>query len=318
MVRSFFSWLKGSKTSRRGTPNPQTSRGFRPTVEALEVREMPLVAAEGMIAGTWLVRTDNASTEVRLTSSPFLGWQDYTVTEVGSGRTWTRSSLEVARLEFRGGAGNDRFVNLTQSCPVTADGWGGSDYLEGGPLADLLLGGDGDDTLVGNGGGDRILGLNGNDFLYGGGGDDRLNGGNGSDHYWGDGGNYYTGDGNDVVIAIDNATGDSVYPDSGCDIIWVDKASAAIGAATDVVGLTDAGVKVQYVVSFKNGADKTLDFDRIAANVERGKRPGKPPARLRAIRQQTAVLFGRPTADGHRPREPGRLLAAGGRGCHRE
>jgi CSLREA domain-containing protein len=41
MARSFLSWLKGSKTSRRQARNRQTTRRFVPGMEALEAREVP-------------------------------------------------------------------------------------------------------------------------------------------------------------------------------------------------------------------------------------------------------------------------------------
>src|SRR5262245_17774835 len=140
-ARSFFSWLKGSKTSRRDARDRQTSRRFRPTLEALEVREVPAVmsASVDTTTHTWIVRTDDIATSVTIRE----GGKGYVLTELGSTRQWTVSFLDVRQVEFRGGAGNDMFWNLT-GLSATAYGGGGNDTLYGGWGADHLVGGAGD------------------------------------------------------------------------------------------------------------------------------------------------------------------------------
>jgi len=60
--------------------------------------------------------------------------------------------------------------------------------------SDRIEGGDGADILVGNGGDDELYGGNGADILYGGTGDDVLHGGDASDIY-----RYTSGDGADII-----------------------------------------------------------------------------------------------------------------------
>jgi Ca2+-binding RTX toxin-like protein len=55
-------------------------------------------------------------------------------------------------------------------------GYGGNDYLVGGPKNDYISGSSGNDTLVGGDGDDKLYGGTHNDYLYGGNGDDFLNG----------------------------------------------------------------------------------------------------------------------------------------------
>ena len=66
--------------------------------------------------------------------------------------------------------------------------------------------------------------------------------------------------GNDVLIALDNALNDYVEGDDGRDIMWVDKT----GYSTDSIYGATSSDKVQYVTGFANGADRTLNGDRIA------------------------------------------------------
>jgi hypothetical protein len=185
-----------------------------------------------------------------------------TIQDVTTSRSWSYLSSTVGKVEFRGGAGNDRFVNTVANLPVLAFGAGGHDYLAGRDGADYFDGGSGDDAILGYGGNDvmfggpgndNLQGMNGDDQLHGQEGNDRLNGGAGNDKMWGD-------SGDDVLIAIDGATGDQVQDDSGDDVLWVDLNRPA---ADRVSGLA-AGDAVQYVDGFANGADRTLNGDRIA------------------------------------------------------
>ncbi len=159
-----------------------------------------------------------------------------------------------------GGLGNDTLV-----------GYGGNDSLWGEAGNDTLRGMDGDDQLMGGDGNDQMEGGNGNDKLWGGNGNDVLLGGYGNDQLMGDAGNdqlngqigndmHWGGTGNDTIISIDASFAEYVEGGDGSDTLWIDR----VGGSTDnVIGATSAD-KVQAVASFRNGADRTLDGDRIA------------------------------------------------------
>lgn len=214
---------------------------------------------------TLFVKTDDAATsiEVRQVGSELV------VRDVGASRTWSFAAARVGTVEFQGGAGNDRFVNKMTMLPIRAFGFGGNDHLEGYHAADVFVGGDGDDTLVGYGGDDQFWGGTGNDVILGGngadqlmgeGGDDQLNGGAGTDRLWG-------GIGNDVLVTIDSGTSDSVNGGTGTDTFWCDlngSPTSIAGESRDTVADVSTGDVVQSVSSFTNGADRTLDGDRIA------------------------------------------------------
>jgi len=158
-----------------------------------------------------------------------------------------------------GGANNDKLIGgadvdelMGEAGDDTLDGGAGNDKLWGGANLDTLTGGAGDDMLWGGTHSDTLLGGDGNDQLMGEDGDDRLNGGAGTDKMWG-------GNHDDVLIAIDAAFADFVQGDAGDDIIWIDGS----GSSKDgVAGATSADT-VQTIASFANGADRTLNGDRI-------------------------------------------------------
>lgn len=156
-------------------------------VESLEDRRMMAVTSAVLTSGTLRIQTDNRSSDVHTYKS---GTQ-LVVVDNAPGATYLtpptwRFSGTVNRIEFRGGSGDDTFVNDAY-IPVTAYGNGGDDYLEGGNRNDILYGGDGDDTLVGYGGNDRLYGGNGDDILKGMSGNDSLYGGGNEsvDELWG-------------------------------------------------------------------------------------------------------------------------------------
>lgn len=105
----------------------------------------------------------------------------------------------IDRVEFHGGAGDDRFdVSGDFDRPVVAYGDAGDDYLSGGSASNTLDGGDGNDrlrggrgndVLTGGSGDDKILGLFGDDILRGGDGNDDLHAGEGNDVVYGEAGN---------------------------------------------------------------------------------------------------------------------------------
>ena len=262
--------------------------------DKLENREMFSVSSLWFSGDTLVVKTDDLSTNVQVSQTG----STIRVSEVGTSRFWDYQSSRVARVEFQGGRGHDRFVNFVRDLPVRAFGGDGNDYLEGYEGADTLVGGDGNDTLVGYGGndsmwggsGDDVLrGMSGNDDLMGESGNDRLEGAAGNDRQWGgsghdvllggDGNDQLIGDagddrlngqagvdklwggsGNDVLISIDAAFNEYVDSGSGADVMWVDR----VGSSRDSVYASSSSDMVQEVASFRNGADRTLNGDRIA------------------------------------------------------
>jgi len=86
---------------------------------------------------------------------------------------WVFEAAEVRAVEFRGGPGNDLFVNNTP-LPAYAAGDEGNDVLIGGPNVDVLYGDAGNDWLMGHGGDDSLSGGGGVDTLLGGSGSDWL------------------------------------------------------------------------------------------------------------------------------------------------
>lgn len=124
----------------------------------------------------------------------------------------------------------------------TLFGNGGNDTLQGDHGLDVLRGDDGDDVIRG---GDD------NDTLYGGSGKDELIGQGGTDALYGE-------VGNDILVGIDGVTSETVDGGGGEDTIWVDGS----GPASDIA-VIDASDHVQWVSSFANGADLSLNGDRI-------------------------------------------------------
>jgi hypothetical protein len=219
----FFRLTQLLSRFRPARSKPTIGRAAQLLVEGLESRELMSVTTPWFSGKTLVVPTDNASTSVDVRTSG----TNIVISEVGTTRTWSYGSSLVDKVEFQGGAGNDRFVNNTSKLSVA----------------------------FGNGGNDVLLGGSAKDQFVGGPGNDRLNGRGGADDLWGDGGD-------DVIITIDNGTSDYVGldPGDGRDIIWVDKT----GSFTDTISGGEGEDKCQLVSSFANGADKTLNGDRIA------------------------------------------------------
>ncbi len=192
---------------------------------------MMAVSQLWMSGSTLCIKTDDASTsvEVRQVGS------NVVVNEVGTSRTWNYSASNVGRLQFQGGAGNDRFVNLLTNTPVHGWGYGGNDYLEGYNGADFFDGGDGDDTLVGFGGNDQLYGGNGNDTIRGGSGNDELVGQAGNDQLRGDSGDdrIWGGSGNDVLLGGDG--NDQLVGEDGNDRLNGQLVTITLGVATAMI-----------------------------------------------------------------------------------
>jgi hypothetical protein len=213
---------------------------FVPQGESLENRALFSVSNLVFHGSTLVIQSNDTATnaEVRLSGA------NIEVKDLSTNRTWTYAATAVGAVEFQGGAANDRFVDYVANLSLRGYGFGGDDTLVGAGANDLLYGGAGNDVL---------LGMAGNDQLYGGDGNDRLNGGAGNDSLWGQ-------NGDDVLITIDNGTGDYAEGGAGRDVLWVDQSSPR----TDQVVGTTSEDKVQLVASFANGADRTLDGDRLA------------------------------------------------------
>jgi Ca2+-binding RTX toxin-like protein len=227
-------------------------------LDALEPREMFSVNSIGFEGNNLVVKSDNAATSVVVSQTA----STVKISDLSANRAWTFDAGRVGSVEFRGGAGNDKFVNNVANLPVRAFGGAGNDYLEGYNGADVFVGGAGGDTLVGYGGNDMMWGDDGDDLLLAGAGNDQLMGGAGNDRLIGHAGTdkFWGETGNDAVVSIDAALGEYVDGGAGADTLWVDRA----GLSRDGVAGLAAEDMLHEVASFANGADRTLDGDRIA------------------------------------------------------
>lgn len=208
------------------------------TVESLEQRVLLSVQSLSTEGKKLIIQSDNGSTNVSLSQQK----KFIIVDDVGTNSSWRFSKKAVSSFEFRGGNGNDQFTNNTK-LPSRAFGNDGDDTLVGGGFSDYFEGGRGEDILLGMGGDDQLYGQEGND---------RLNGREGNDFLSG-------GVGDDVLISIDGSTGDSIDPGDDLDIVWVDSSSSS-----DFVSSSSGQDFIQYVSGFSNGADRSLDGDRIS------------------------------------------------------
>lgn len=179
----------------------------RPTLEILELRDLPSVASVLLSGANLIITTDNASTNVEVRPSG----TNIVVAEIGTSHTWTYAASSVTQVEFHGGDGDDRFTDNVDKLKALAYGGAGNDWLIGNTANDQLFGEAGDDVL---------LGLPGDDALDGGDGVDRLKGGYGDDTMNG-------GDGNDNLVAVDGGTRDTLQGGAGLDTFWTDKSRRA-------------------------------------------------------------------------------------------
>jgi len=229
--------------------NSKKKNRILPGLESLEQRNMPAVSALSLVNGTLTIQADNAATNVNVCrNGNSIRVEDSSNANglwlvAPPPKTWDFTG--VSRVVFNGGAGNDSFTGNVEFISYTAYGNGGNDYLEGYNAADYLFGGYGNDTLSGYGGDDTLVGGQGNDTMYG-------------------------GDGNDVLVSLDNEVGnDKMWGGSGKDSFWVD-IKYSLDRSWRIVSTTEkaldlaSGETVQVVWKFKNGADITLDGDRIA------------------------------------------------------
>jgi Ca2+-binding RTX toxin-like protein len=310
MKRTLFPALKskifvnlGRSSTRRKSYKSASQRNRRSRnlqLEGLESREMFSVSSLWFNGSTLVIQADDASTSVTVSQVD----SSIRINDVSTNRRWNYAASSVGSVEFRGGAGNDRFVNNVGNLSVRCLGRAGNDYLQGHNGNDTLYGGDGHDTLVGYGGNDRMGGEAGNDILRGMAGNDRITGddgndymdggdgvdmvsggrdhdvllgGNGNDHLSDNHGNdrlngqagidyMSAGPGEDVVISIDAAFGEYVSGGGDRDILWIDR----VGSNQDKVeGETPIDL-VLGVASFANGADRTLNGDNLADPTDSG------------------------------------------------
>src|SRR3954465_4688791 len=92
-------------TTARNTRKPPA--GVRLGLEPLDRRDVPSVSSVWASGTTWVVQTDNSATAVTVGQSG----ADLVPPEGGRGRSGARGASLVGRVEFQGGAGNDRFVD---------------------------------------------------------------------------------------------------------------------------------------------------------------------------------------------------------------
>jgi hypothetical protein len=235
---------------------------FRPELTFLEDRTAPAVTAIRLYNGLLTVQADNQDTNILVhQNTPGL----VLIRDITTNRTWSYAAAQVSRIDVYGGNGRDSItaVGPASALLVRMFGGGGNDLLQargagrivanGGAGNDILRGGGGNDRLIGQAGNDWLHGYDGNDLLDGGTGNDWLNGGAGANALIG-------GTGDDTLIAINDSTADTIQPNLGFDLIWVDKD----GSTTDnIVGATTADV-INAVAAFANpGADRTLDGDQL-------------------------------------------------------
>jgi Ca2+-binding RTX toxin-like protein len=121
-----------------------------------------------------------------------------------------------------GGSGSNVLVGRAGRDKLT--GGSGADFLQGGSGSDVLSGGPGPfDALIGGEGNDKLIGGAGDDILLGQAGNDRLEGGDGFDlasFFTAPSGvtanlatGVATGDGNDVLVAVEDVEG-SLFNDN--------------------------------------------------------------------------------------------------------
>jgi hypothetical protein len=247
-----FRNLKTKKNIRkRNLANQANSFNF----ENLEARQLMAIASFAWDASKLIINADHNHTNVEVTEVA----NHYRVTDksLAIQKTWNFNKVSVSTIEFRGGHGNDRFVNYARWLPVRAFGGNGNDFLQGGDANDFLDGGNGNDILKGMGGDDVLLGGAGDDWIEGGAGNDHLNGQAGRDRLFG-------GDGNDVLISIDNDVQDILNGGAGSDTFWIDRNNVLGITTRDLVQDLTSQDKLQEVRLFANGADRTLNGDRLA------------------------------------------------------
>lgn len=197
-------------------------------IELLEKRLLPAISSLILKDNILTIACDNNNSNVQIQD---IG-SKVEISDLFAGKKWIKSG--ISEILFQGGNGNDYLNNLTAKVPLRA------------------YGNKGDDTLIGSAGSDQLFGGDGNDYLFGNSGDDSIVGGIGVDSLNG-------GDGNDVLVAMDGQWIDQVSGGPGIDAFWIDQVFGSLEEPSDI-SLKD---KIKRVSFFRNGADSTLDGDKI-------------------------------------------------------
>jgi hypothetical protein len=174
-------------------------------------------------------------------------------------KTYTFSENAVSRIVFEGSDMPDRFEDFAKASwiPSIVNGKGGADFLRGGAGKNTIHGGNGNDSIYGGAGADTLYGDGGADYLNGFGGKNTL----------------YGNAGADTFVCINNSVSDILYGGDGNDSFWVDRTLVIATPTRSPFSYTDqvadlSSFEQTYnyhpIVSFANGADKTLDGERIA------------------------------------------------------
>jgi hypothetical protein len=188
------------------------------------------IAGYAGLNGNLTITAGPAATTVRVTHAGGV----ITVVDVGTNTSRAFPDRGFTKVTFVGSPRNDVFNAQGLDLTVVALGGGGEDVLTGGNDDDVLRGGSGNDRLLGGPGRDWLSGDSHSDELRGGGDDD-------------------------VLIAIDAGYTDSMLDNTGQDSFWFDSS----GPAGDRVVGHNGADSVNPVVTFSNGADRTLNGDRI-------------------------------------------------------
>jgi hypothetical protein len=190
-MKRVFSLFSGSKQTKQPR---KTDRGsFRPMFESLESRRNCAVVV-GMDQGALVIVGDSADDIVRVREQ---GDQIQVGVAVPGQPVSFHNAADYSQVRaiiFKGGSGDDHFINRT-NLPLRAEGGLGDDTIYGGidGFAEIYGGGD-NDTLIGTKAGNRIeggegdddlFGLEGRDVLFGGPGQDDLHGYEGADLLFG-------------------------------------------------------------------------------------------------------------------------------------
>jgi len=167
--------------------NGKNQRGFAPTLERLEGRDLMASSLTASLSGG-VLSIEGTTGADQIYVREFNGFVESYITidnvkiKVKGKLEGSVSSTSVDRIEIRALGGNDTIsLNCSSYEQVHVDakvwagmgndsiyGGSGDDVLYGDAGNDLIYGNGGDDTLFGNAGADKLYGHTGDDWLYGG------------------------------------------------------------------------------------------------------------------------------------------------------